>query len=234
MVVHISKTLPEFANWIPAFAGMTNGGCGGGNRRRRVGGDVAVISFSGRDSGEIASDDSNGAMSAANIFPHNHHTHRSAPSPRRGEGWGEGAATDVEYDARSLLKHDLHLSLPRDLENELPDSLHVPDVASGAHHRPWRHLRHAARHQVQRLDVLHGTKSQRYNDQLELAAEIYSQPNSVRTDVTKAVVQHQSAVVARPAHIWLSLPLSPHPALLRRSTLSRKGRGEGNYHAQTH
>jgi hypothetical protein len=90
MVVHISKTLPEFANWIPAFAGMTNGGCGGGNRRR-VGGDVAVISFSGRDSGEIASDDSNGAMSAANIFPHYNPTHRSAPSHRRGEGWGEGA-----------------------------------------------------------------------------------------------------------------------------------------------
>jgi hypothetical protein len=173
-------------------------------------------------------------VSAANIFPHCNPTHRTAPSPRRGEGWGEGAAMDVEYDAISPLKHDQHLSSPRDLENELPDSLHVPDVASGAHRRSWRHLRHVARHQVQRSGAPRGIKNQRYNDPLELAAEIYNQPNSARASVTKAAVQHRSAVVAGHAHIWLSLPLSPHPALLRRSTLSRKGRGEGIYYAQTH
>jgi hypothetical protein len=160
--------------------------------------------------------------------------HRSAPSPRRGEGWGEGGAMDVECDARSPLKHDLHLSSPHGLENELPDSLHVPDSASDVHRRSWRHLRHAVRHQVQRSAARRGTKNQRYNDQLELAAEIYSRPNSARASVTKAAVQRRSDVVARPAHIWLNLPLSPHPALLRRSTLSRKGRGEGNRYAQTH
>jgi hypothetical protein len=168
------------------------------------------------------------------MFPHYNPKHRSAPSPHGGEGWGEGGAMDVEYDARSPLKHDLYLSSPQNLKSELPHSLHVPDIAFDAHRRSWPHLRRAARHQVQRSGARRGIKNQRYNDQRELAAEIYSRPNSARADVTKAAFQRRSDGVARPAHIWLNLPLSPHPALLRRSTLSRKARGEGNYHAQTH
>jgi hypothetical protein len=164
------------------------------------------------------------------MLPHSIPKHRSAPSPRR----GEGSVMDVECDARSLLKHDLHLSSLHDLENELPDSLHVPNIVSDVHRRSWLPLRRAAHHQVQRSGARRGIKNQRYNDPLELAAEIYNQPNSAHASVTKAAFQRRSDVVARPAHIWLNLPLSPHPALLRRSTLSRKGRGEGNRYAQTH
>jgi hypothetical protein len=230
----MKKITSQFANsiaWIQAFAGMTNGGW---DRHRRIGGDGTELATGGFDDGETENDDSDSAVSAAGMFPHSIPKHRSAPSPHGGEGWGEGGAMDTECDAKSYLQYDLHLSSLHDLESALPDSLHVREIASGAHHRPWRNFRHAGCHQVQRLGARRGIKSQRCKDQLALAAEIYNQPNSVRASVTKAAVQHRSAVVARHAHIWLSLPLSPHPALLRRSTLSRKGRGKGNRHAQTH